>query len=129
MNNFNFTFINTKRDEDEYIDMLNKAYRDEYGYTIYDQSNNYSGFHTSIVCRNYDQKIVGGISAYICDQKRQDQLPMEREGINLKKYAKLDDIRYAQICRAAVLREWRKFNLLGELMERCYQFCSRIECQ
>ena len=129
MDRFNFNFINSKKDEDEYKNVLNQAYREEYGYTIYDQIENYSGFHSSIVCRNYEKRIIGGISAYICDQKRQDLLPLEKEGINLKKYDDLHDIRYVQICRAVVLKEWRKYNILSELMERCYNFCVKIECQ
>lgn len=129
MNKFYFDFINSKEDEDEYLNMLNQAYWEEYGYTVYDKVENYTGFHSSIICRNQDKKIIGGISAYICDPKRRDLLPMERQGINLKNYADLQDIRYAQICRAAVLKEWRKYSVLSELMERCYKFCLRIECQ
>ncbi len=129
MNRFHFDFINSKKDEDEYNSMINRTYREEYGYTIYDQVENYSGFHSSIVCRNDEKIIIGGISAYICDQKRKDLLPMERQGIKLNKYTELDNLRYAQICRAAVLKEWRRYDILGELMERCYKFCVRIECQ
>ena len=128
MKNFHYGFINSKKDESEYTDMLNQAYQDEYGHTIYDERNIYSGFHSSIVCRNDNKRIIGGISAYICDQKRQDPLPMERDGINLKKYVQLNDIRYAQICRVAVLKEWRKYHILDVLMERCFDFCNKIKC-
>jgi GNAT superfamily N-acetyltransferase len=128
MNSFGFTFVNAKNDENEYTNMLKRAYQEEYGYTIHENVELYSGYHSSIVCRHRG-KIIGGISAYISDQKRKDQLPMERRGIHLEKYAKLKGVRYAEICRIGVLKEYRKHNVLNELMERCYNFCVRIGCE
>jgi hypothetical protein len=54
---------------------------------------------------------------------------MERRGIDLKKYVDLRNRRYAEICRAGVLREFRKYHIYSELMKRCANFCVRIGCQ
>jgi hypothetical protein len=128
MDNFEYTFINAKIDQQIYTDILNTVFQQERGYTLHDCKDVYSGYHSTMVCK-HNGTIIGGISAYISDPKRTDKLPMERRGIDLQNYVDLSNIRYAEICRVGVLPEFRKFHIYSELMKRCANFCVRIGCQ
>jgi hypothetical protein len=128
MDNFEYTFINAKHDEDFFTDLLNTTFQDDYGYSLHDCNDHYSGYHSTLVCK-HNAMIIGGISVYISDPQRTGKLPMERRGIDLKKYVDLRNRRYAEICRAGVLRVFRKYHIYSELMKRCVTFCARIGCQ
>lgn len=128
MDNFEYTFINTKHEENVFTDLLNTTFQNDYGYSLYDKDFYYSGYHSTLVCK-HNGMIIGGISAYITDTQRRGKLPMEWRGIDLKKYVDLKNMRYAEICRAGVLREFRKYHIYSELMKRCLKFCIRIGCQ
>lgn len=123
---FEYTFINTKTDQDKFTDILNTVFQNDYGYTLHDCKEYYSGYHSTLVCKQ-DETIIGGISAYISDPHRKDKLPLERRGINLKTYVNLKNMRYAEICRAGVLREFRKYHIYSELMKRCVNFVSESD--
>jgi hypothetical protein len=128
MEEFNYTFINAERDEIAYTQMHNNTFTKDYGARWYDNDDYYCGYHSTLVCK-HKGVIIGGISAYLSDQKRTDPLPMEKRGIHLKKYIDLKNIRYAEICRAAVLKEFRKYHIYSELVKKCTAFCVRIGCK
>lgn len=125
---FEFTFINAAHDKISYAEMLNKVFIEEYGFTIYENLNFYNGYHSTLVCK-HDKLIIGGLSAYIIDEKRRDKLPMEKRGINLRKYVDLKSGRYAEICRGGVLKEYRKYKIYPELMKKCLNFGKKIGCK
>ena len=125
MAKLDYAFINAVHDEKLYQHVLNKIYMEAYGYTLHDNDQVYSGYHSTIVCRHNDA-IIGGISAYFSD--RTDRLPMERRGIDLSAHLNHGAVRYAEICRAGVLRAYRKDHVYRELIRRCVRFCVRIGC-
>lgn len=120
--------INAESDEAIYTNLLNRTFQEEYGYTPYDREENYAGYHSALVCK-HDGRIIGGVSAYFSDPEKKEMLPMERRGIELRKYLDLKDKRYAEICRAGVLPAYRKYHIYSELMKRCLKFCGRTGCQ
>jgi hypothetical protein len=63
MDNFEYTFINAKHDEDFFTDLLNTTFQDDYGYSLHDCNNHYSGYHSTLVCK-HNAMIIGGISVY-----------------------------------------------------------------
>lgn len=128
MKNFQYTFINADRDEKAYTELLNRIFSEEYDYRLYDNEDYHSGYHSTLVCMHAGT-IVGGISAYLADQKRREKLPLEKRGINLKKYINLKGIRYAEISRAGVLKEFRKYHIYTELTKKCADFCIKIGCK
>lgn len=127
MNNFKYTFINADIDQQIYTDILNTVFKNDYGYTLHDREDFYSGYHSTLVCK-HNGTIIGGISVYISDPKQTEKLPMERRGIKLKKYIDFRNMRYAEICRAGVLSEFRTYHIYSELMKRCVNFCVRVGC-
>jgi hypothetical protein len=121
MNQFEYAFIDASHDKMSYAEILNRVFLEEYGSTIYENMDYYTGYYSTLVCQ-HDGMIIGGLSAYISDEKQTDKLPMEKRGINLRKYVDLKSGRYAEICRGGVLKEYRKYNIYPELMKKCLNF-------